>query len=151
MVPSDRVIVPNWLAGTLPEAEADPVVVNGGQAEAHWPEQLDIELVSGVYRYSARPDWSVRKVPRAPLFAWTVTSELGALAIPLDDEPPLAGAELLVLVPLLQAATSAATAASGAPKPTAEGTFRPERILLMYVSSSRRDVLSHAFFLTCTL
>ena len=113
MVPSERVIVPRSLAVAPAPAVGAPVVVSGGHAVAHAPEQVDFVLVSEPNRYSERPALSVRK--RVPSLECTSTADAG-------EPPPAAGGagagtELLEPLepPELQAAARTAATASGPP------------------------------------
>jgi hypothetical protein len=113
LVPSDRVIVPRSLDFAPPDAVTVPVVVTGGHAPAHAPEQADMPLLSLVHRYTARPDPSAKNVP----------ADDETVVMTVEPEPPLAAAafegdapagELLpaapvLLLPVLHAATSSAT------------------------------------------
>jgi hypothetical protein len=47
------VIVPRSLDFAQPDAVTVPVVVTGGHAPAHAPEQVDVPLLSLVHRYPA--------------------------------------------------------------------------------------------------
>lgn len=51
-----------------------PVVVSGGQAVAHAPLQVEVELVSASNRYSVRPDPSTRICPSAELAAFSMAA-----------------------------------------------------------------------------
>jgi hypothetical protein len=53
LVPSDRAIVPRSLDFAPPDAVTVLVVVTGGHAPAHAPEQADMPLLSLVHRYTA--------------------------------------------------------------------------------------------------
>lgn len=75
-------MVPSLLAVTWsPDTVGAPLVVNGGHAPAHSSKQAGVG-VSEANMYSARPDWSVRKVPMVPLWASTVARPLGPAAPP---------------------------------------------------------------------
>jgi hypothetical protein len=113
----------------LPEAVAVPVVVTGGHAPAQAPLQFDMSPVSFAHRYTARPERLVKTVPAEDLaVVMTVPPEELAPALGVDAPAPAgeagAAAPVLLLLPLLHAATS--SAAPRAP-PTPTATFaRPD-------------------------
>jgi hypothetical protein len=102
------------------------VVVTGGQAPAHAPLQLDVSPVSFTHRYTARPEPLVRTVP--------AEDEAVSMTVPPDALPPLlaaapagvplAAAPVLLVPPLLHAATS--TAAPSAPPTPVASLVRPD-------------------------
>ncbi len=55
LAPPERVMVPRSDAVTPLPAPGVPVVVSGGHAVAHWPEQLDLPPRSAAHTSSARP------------------------------------------------------------------------------------------------
>src|SRR6516164_3028708 len=118
LVPSGRVIVPSraWLT-PLP-AWGVPVTVSGGQAAAQAPVQADAPFLSAWNRYSVRPllpTSALAGIPEreasdtvaAPL-AWPLAAGLLACAAAALEEagPEVAGAEVVVLELLEQAAIS---------------------------------------------
>lgn len=132
MVPSERLIVPRSLALAPVPALGLPLVVSGGHAVAHPPEQVDFVLVSGTQRYNERPEPSVKKL--APWLVRTSTviadepspdgADAGAAAALPDPDPEPEPPEP-------HAAAKMPTAASGTPNLTASGIFLSEGKLLI--------------------
>jgi hypothetical protein len=122
LLPSDRVIVPRSLAFALPDADAVPVLVTGGQAPAHAPVHADVPPASLVHRYTARPEPLVKnEFPDDEAVVMTVAPDPLAAALLGADAPagePLAAPGLLLLLPLEHAATSIA-APTAPPTPAA--------------------------------
>jgi hypothetical protein len=109
-------MVPRSLALAAPDAVTLPVVVTGGHAPAHAPEQADMPLLSLVHRYTAWPEPLVRNVPADDeAVVMTVDPDpppLPPAAAALEDDAPageLLAAAPVLLPPLLQAATSSTT------------------------------------------
>jgi hypothetical protein len=84
-----------------------PVVVSGGQIEAHEPEQFDLPALSSKKRYSAFPDGPTRYVPFELWAVLTVTLVADAF---VDDGVELAACvEEWCELELPHAATTRAT------------------------------------------
>jgi len=88
---------------TPPDPVGLPVVVSGGQAWAHAPEQLDLPLASATHRYSARPEPLVRNVPVEPWVTLTTAPEAATFVAveEADEVAEAAGAADAVEVGLL--------------------------------------------------
>jgi hypothetical protein len=85
VVPSLREVVPSSDADAPLAAFGEPVVVRGGQACAHAPEQVDCVLVSASKRYRVFPFAPTRIWPRLLLATEMVAGtdcELGAVPPP---------------------------------------------------------------------
>lgn len=95
---------------TPPEALGVALLISGGHALAHAPEQLDFPLLSATHRYSARPDAPVRYVPSDP-FAVPIETLEGDAVDPYGDELAAGALAPELALPLLlpQAATNNAT------------------------------------------
>ena len=133
--------MPTSLALALPETVAVPVVVTGGQAAAHAPEQEDWFMASFANSYTVRPEPSVRNVPADPELVLITVAEPAApageaAAAELAAAPPLAGLLLLALLPHAAAASSAAV--SGTPSLTAAGNRLTNELLIVIVSCPGR-------------
>jgi hypothetical protein len=131
-----------------PEAVTVPLAVTGGHAPAHAPLQLDMPPVSFTHRYTARPEPSVRKEP-AEDEAVSMTVAPDALAALAEDDGPageLLAAPVVLLVPLLHAATS--SAAPSAPPALAASLMLPDTRLnmefpILLVSGAARSSAPH--------
>jgi hypothetical protein len=122
-VPSERVIVVTSALDAPPAAETDPLAVSGGQAARHAPEQVDVEPVSEANRYSARPELSVRKLPRGPFCVFTVSDDADDADPMADDEPPGDAA----VCELVQAVANRPRPRSGRPAQRASAFLTRER------------------------
>lgn len=150
MVPSERVIVPRSLAIALPDAVGVPVVVTGGHAPAHAPEQADASLVSLVHRYTARPEPVVRNVsPDAVAVVMTVAPPAAAALLGAAAAAELAGAAgtELLLLPLEHAAASSATPTA----PPTPATFTMENRIVLVSRLAGPEPARPRYFVTVTL
>jgi hypothetical protein len=114
--PSERGIIPRSAAIAAPEAVGVEVVINGGQALAQAPEQLDLPLLSATQMYRARPEAPVRYVPIEPFAVLTAVP----VAAVLGDGDVLAAALVaeLELLLLPHAATTSGKLTSATRPPT---------------------------------